>query len=221
MKIMHKPNYFTALRLILVVFSLLLSRQVQADDWAGARSFQIFSESGKYFVRFVPGESIGDSVGFAGARKGKYASALLYALQADRSYKLLHEITLQNPVAPVDALVADQGYFITFDNWHNLGYGKVVAIYGPAGKLIRSFELSDLYPGQMSERIARSVSSRHWRCRPSHFVEPKEQKSVYIAEALGGYFVFTLARGDMAYKPGARKECVAPQGPISQTRMGQ
>jgi len=218
---MTNPKSFTVLRLMLVLFGWLVSRAVQADNWAGARSFQIFSGSAKYFVRVIPGESIGDTVGFAGARKGKYAQALYYVLQADRSYKLVHDIRLRNPVAPVDLLLSDHGYFITLDNWHNLGFGKVVAIYGPAGKLIRSFELTDLYPGQMSERIARSVSSRHWRCQPSHFVEPKEQKSVYVAEALGGYFVFTLASGEMAYKAGARKECSAPQGPISQTRMGQ
>lgn len=218
---MMKRRNFSLLCWLLILSGLLLGRPVQADDWPAARPFQIFSASGKYFVRFVPGESIGDTVGFAGARKGKFADALLYALQADRSYKLLHQISLQNPVAPVDALVSDQGNFITLDNWHNLGYGKVVAIYGPAGKLIRSFELGELYPGQLLERIARSMSSRHWRCQPSHFVEPKEQKSVYVAEALGGYFVFTLASGDMAYKAGARKECIAPQGPISQTRMGQ
>ena len=98
-----------------------------ADSWAGARPFQVFSQSGKYFVRVIPGDSIGDTVGFAGARKAKFAQALYYALQADRSYKLLHEIKLQNPVAPVDLLLSDHGHFITFDNlaqlrlWQNRG----------------------------------------------------------------------------------------------------
>lgn len=79
-----------------------------ADDWPGALPFHVFSKSAKYFVRVIPGESIGDTVGFAGARKGKYAQALYYALQADRSYKLLHEIKLQNPVAPVDLLLQNK-----------------------------------------------------------------------------------------------------------------
>ncbi|MSP37896.1 MAG: hypothetical protein EXR70_05345 [Deltaproteobacteria bacterium] len=216
-----KPRTHLLLRWLVFSFGVLFCRAVQADDWPAARPFQFFSASGKYFIRFVPGDSIGDTVGFAGSRKGKFASALYYAQQADRSYKLLHEIALQNPVAPVDALLSDQGYFITLDNWHNLGYGKVAAIYGPAGKPIRSFELGELYPGQMLERIPSSVSSRHWRCQPSHFVEPKEQRSVVVAEALGGNFVFTLASGKMSYEAGTRKECVAPSGPLSQTRIGQ
>ncbi len=127
------------------LFVLLLPSVGWTDSWPGAVPFQVFSKSAKYFVRVIPGESIGDTIGFAGARKGKYAQALYYALQADRSYKLLHEIKLQNPVAPVDLLLSDRGQFVTFDNWHNLGYGKVVAIYAASGKLVRSYEIDQLY----------------------------------------------------------------------------
>jgi hypothetical protein len=184
-----------------------------ADDWPGPRPFVVFSESARFFVRFVPGESVGDTVGFAGAPKGRYATALLYALQADRGYRLQQEITLPNPVQPLAALVADDGAFITFDNWHNVGFGKVVAIYAPTGRLIRSWELTDLYARDRVEAIPHSVSSRHWRCAPAHFVEPTEQKSVYVAEALGGYFVFTLGTGGMAYTAGPRKDCTPPRLP--------
>ena len=114
---------------LLLTLGLLGGAVAAADDWPGPRVFTEFSESGRYFVRFLPGESIGDTVGFAGARKGRYATALLYAREPDRSYRLQHEIALANPVLPVSALVADDGSFITFDNWHNLGFGKVVAIY--------------------------------------------------------------------------------------------
>ena len=207
--------------LAIALYVLLTPSTGWSDDWPGAQPFQVFSDSAKYFVRVIPGESIGDTVGFAGARKGKFAQALYYALQADRSYKLLHEIKLQNPVAPVALLVSDQGQFIAFDNWHNLGYGKVATIYAPTGKLVRSYELSQLYIASLQEKIPTSVSSRHWRCQPIHFVEPKEQKRVYVAEVLGGYFVFTLATGEMVYTAGARKECVSPAEPTSQTRHGR
>ena len=202
-------------------FVLLLPGVGWSDSWPGAVPIQVFSKSAKYFVRVIPGDSIGDTMGFGGARKGKYAQALYYALQADRSYKLLHEIRLENPVAPVDLLVSDRGQFVSFDNWYNLGYGKVVSIYAASGKLVRSYELGQLYPSSLQEKIPTSVSSRHWRCQPIHFVEPTEQKSVYVPEVTGGYFVFTLATGEMTYTVGARKECVAPPGPMSQTRHGQ
>jgi len=206
--------------LILLCVSVAHGNFSQADDWPAARPVQVFSESAKYFVRVIPGNSFGDTVGFSGSRKGKLAQAIYYAWQSDRSYKLLHEITLQNPVAPVDLLVSDHGYFITFDNWHNLGHGKVVAIYAPTGKLLRSYELNQLYSAALTVRIPTSVSSRHWRCQPIHFVEPREQKGVYVPEVLGGFFVFILVTGEMAYKPGSRKECLASSRPVSQTRHG-
>jgi hypothetical protein len=70
---------------------------------------------------------------FAAAAKGAYANALFYERQADRSYRLAAEAALLNPVAPIDLLLGNSGYLIAFDNWHNMGYGKAVAIYGPDG----------------------------------------------------------------------------------------
>ena len=77
-----------------------------ADDWPGPRVFAVFSDNGRFFVRIVPGDSVGDTVGFAGASKGRYATALLYALGPDRAYRLQHEITLVNPVSPLSALAS-------------------------------------------------------------------------------------------------------------------
>jgi hypothetical protein len=199
---------------------LLVAGPVRADDWPGPMPFTVFSESARFFARFVPGQSIGDTVGFASAPKGPYATALLYGLQPDRAYRLLHEVTLVHPVSPLSALVSDDGYFVTLDNWHNVGYGKVVAIYAPSGTLVRAYELTDLYPKAKVEKIPRSVSSRYWRCAPLHFVE-REQKSVYVPETLGGYFVFTLATGGMRYESGSRTTCSPPNQPFSWSILGR
>jgi hypothetical protein len=199
-----RPRPLVAIALLALVVG---PGRAAADDWPGPRVFAVFSESGGYFARFVPGDSVGDIVGFAGAPRGRYASALLYGRQADRSYTLLHEIRLPNPVSPVSALVSDEGYLITFDNWHNLGMGKVVVIHGPDGRLVRSYELAELYPPARLGKLRQSVSSRPWRCHPIHFVEPAEQKRVYVPEVLGGYFVFALASGAMTYSGGSRRDC--------------
>ena len=73
-----------------------------ADSWANPVVREIFSASRDHFVRVTPGTSIGDTIGFAGAAKGAYASAEYYRRQADRSYRLMATATLLNPVAPVD-----------------------------------------------------------------------------------------------------------------------
>ena len=183
------------MRARLLAALLLLGAPVSADDWPGPRVMTVFSEDGARFVRITPGESLGDTVGFAGARRGAYARALFHERQPDRSYRLVSETALLNPIAPVDLLLSNTGYLIAFDNWHNLGYGKAVAIYAPTGQVVAAWELEQLYGPDELGRIGSSVSSRRWRCAPFHFVDPQEQTQVYVREALGGYFVFELLTG--------------------------
>jgi len=198
---------------LLVLAAAIPPSNSTADDWAGPVTLTRFSDDGGFFVRIIPGNSIGDTVGFAGAPKSDYAHARFYAQQPDASYRLVRDAVLLNPVAPVDAVVNKSGYLITLDNWHNLGYGKVLAVYDPNGRTVRSYELEQLYPGERVKNLRESVSSRYWRCAPVHFVNPAEQSQLYIREALGGYFVLTIASGAVAYHAGNITECVQPEFP--------
>ena len=202
-----------ARRLLLAAVLGLLPVGAGADSWPGPVVLNRFSESGDFFVRIVPGRSVGDTWGFKGAPKGPYATARFYALQADRSYRLVSEVSLLNPVAPVDALVTRRGYLVTFDNWHNMGFGKVLAVYDPGGKPVASYELEQLYAPHKIERIRQSESSRYWRCQPFGFVDPPEQTQLYVREALGGEFVLTIASGAIEYRPNQIKDCVPPELP--------
>lgn len=151
---------------------------VVADDWPGPLLKEAFSESRDWFVRVVPGTSIGETVGFAGSPKGPHARAEFYRRSADRSYHVVAESTLQNPVAPVLFLVTDRGYLVTLDNWHNLGYGKALASYAPDGKLIASYELKDLFSPQEILAFRHSVSSIWWRTETVYVRDG--QQSVYV-----------------------------------------
>lgn len=185
-----------------VVMLTILPCSVAADQWPAAKVQQVFSENGRHFVRIVPGEGYGDTVGFKGSKTGAYARGEFYEKQADRSYKLIADVALQNPVAPAESLLSNRGYLLTFDNWHNAGYGKVVAIYRSNGELVRTYELEALYTSKQIEAIRTSVSSRWWRCRPFGFVDPDEQTKVYVFEHFGGTFVFDLSTGKQEYHPG-------------------
>ncbi|TKB52850.1 MAG: hypothetical protein E8D50_08635, partial [Nitrospira sp.] len=99
-----------------VVMVLLLPCLALADEWPAAKVQQIFSGNGLHFVRIVPGEGYGDTVGFKGSKMGAYARGEFYVKQPDRSYKLTADVALQNPVAPVDLLLSNRGYLLTFDN---------------------------------------------------------------------------------------------------------
>src|SRR6202162_292806 len=133
------------MRLPLLALALAILPRAPGDDWPAAGVREVFSQSRDYFVRVVPGKSFGDTVGFSGAAKGPFATAEFYRLEKDRPYRLAATASLLNPVAPVDFFVTDNGFLITLDNWHNMGYGKVVVFYTPEGKPIRAYELSDLF----------------------------------------------------------------------------
>src|SRR5437899_5368829 len=210
----HRAGSLTPVRrrpAALVVTVALGATAVFADDWPGPRTVSVFSEDGGRFVRLVPGTSVGETGGFAGAPNGGPARGEFYVRHGDRSYRLVADVALANPVAPVEALVSNTGHLITFDNWHNAGYGAVVAIYDPSGRLVRAWRLEDLYDAKRIADIPRSVSSRWWRCAPRGFVDPPTQHRVYAFERLGGSFVFTLVTGAVAYTAG-RARCADPIG---------
>jgi hypothetical protein len=87
------------------VLLLAAAPAAQADNWPGPVTREVFSRSGEYFVRVVPGESLGDTYGFASAKKGRYARAEFYRRGADRAYRLVAEAALLNPIAPFEFFV--------------------------------------------------------------------------------------------------------------------
>jgi hypothetical protein len=186
------------MRLHLLALALAILPVAQGDDWPAPVIREVFSQSRSYFVRVLPGKSLGDTVGFSGAAKGPFATAELYRRENDRAYRLAATATLLNPVAPVDFFVTDRGFLITLDNWHNLGYGKVVVFYTPEGKPIRAYELSDLFTKSEIEGFGHSVSSIQWRKSPGAYIRPGgDTLNVTINDA-GSGFVFEVS-GDYQY----------------------
>ena len=141
------------------LFALLLAvaPAARADDWPGPLTREVFSRSREYFVRVVPGESLGDTYGFAGRRRAATRRRSSTGASADRSYRLVAEVPLLNPVAPYEFFVADDGRLATLDNWHNLGYGKVVSVYDARGKLVRAYELRRAVSGRRDRRAFRAA----------------------------------------------------------------
>jgi hypothetical protein len=171
-----------------------------ADSWASATAKAIASDSGEFLVRVTPGNSIGDTIGFAGSPKGKYASAEWFRYRGDR-YELFQTAELVNPVAPIQFAVANDGTLVTLDNWHNVGYGDVVVIYGSDARMRRRYRLPDLFSKATIEKIDQSVSSIWWRCidrQPS--IAPKN--TLQVDDRLGGRFTFRLDTGQYTHEPG-------------------
>jgi hypothetical protein len=198
------------------LFLALATTSPVADDWPAARVKNVFSDDGSRFVRITPGNNLEATVGFKGASTGRNSRGEFYVRQRDRSYKLIADVALPNPIAPVEALMNNDGLLITFDNWHNVGYGKVVVIYDATGAVVRAYDLDQLYPREKLGRVPTSVSSRWWRCAQLGYVDSQEQRHVHVPEFSGGSFVFDLQTGRFTYTTGTAP-CRPPAGPLSVT----
>ena len=181
----------------LLLLALGLASPAHADSWANPVVREIFSANRDHFVRVTPGASWGDTMGFAGAPKGEFATAEWYRRQADKSYRLMHTATLLNPVAPVDVFVSNDGRLVTVDNWHNRGYGKVLAVYDPAGELVKAYALTDLFAKDEIDSSPRSVSSIAWHQGPVYLNQ--DQRTLYLMVASGRDIVLGLESGRYAY----------------------
>lgn len=180
------------MRFPLLPLCLIALPAAQADEWPAPQLREVFCHSRAYFVRIIPGKSFGDTYGFSGAGKGPYAMAEFYRLETDRSYRLAATASLLNPVAPIEFFVTDRGVLITLDNWHNMGYGKMVAFYSPEGKPIRSYELSDLFTKSEIDGFDHSVSSIWWRKSGGLYVRQGEGSFNVTVNDMGAGFIFEV-----------------------------
>jgi hypothetical protein len=182
--VIDRSSVRTAGALALVMVTMAGVVASWADQWPAPQTREVWSQSRDYFVRVIPGKSIGETVGFRGAPTGPSARAELYRRAAGRSYRLAWTVSLVNPVAPIDLFLTDRGYLVTLDNWHNMGYGKIVVFYSPDGKLLRAHVLDDLFPAAEIDKLPRSVSSIWWR-KQAAYVRP-DQQSLYVSVDDGG-----------------------------------
>jgi hypothetical protein len=179
----------------LLLMLLCATASIRADDWPGPVVREVFSQSREWFVRVTPGTSMGDVFGFASAPKGPYAKAEFYRRQADRSYRLVGERSLVNPIAPHEFFVTDRGYVATLDNWANLGYGKIAAFYSPKGDLIKAFELKELFSAEEIGKFDHSVSSIWWRGSKTGYVRPGQQSLDVTLDDKGTGLIFETESG--------------------------
>jgi hypothetical protein len=184
--------------LLLAALALAAPGRSRGDDWPAPQTREVFAPSREYFVRVIPGKGIGETVGFRGAPTGPPATAGLYRRAGDGSYRSVWIVSLVNPVAPIDVLLTDRGYLATLDNWHNMGYGRVVAFYSPAGALIRAYTLADLFSAAEIDALRRSVSSVWWR-KPPAYVRPDQQTLYVTIDDAGRELLFEIETGAYQY----------------------
>lgn len=191
---MRARDFFALLAMIMALKSSV------ADEWPPPKPAIVSSPNGRLLVRIVPDTESSGNSGTGGAR------AEFYAARANHWFLLRSEAALVNPVSPVFAVLTDNGYLITFDNWYEKGRTAAIAFYGPYGDLIRQLTLSDLYGSRRVELPASTPSTTiHWLCRVSQSQDPIA--GIVLHEALGGTFVLTPETGRFEYRAGTSEGC--------------
>lgn len=180
------------------VLLFLCAMSAEADSWVSPEEAGIASPDGRVIVRIIPGDSLGEVYGFAGAEKGQHARALYYRLSNADDYTKYQETTLLNPIAPVFFAVGNDGALVTLDNWHNMGYGNAVTVYSKDGKVVKSYALADIYDEKQIQNMVISTSSIWWRCRELPVLNSYSNK-LSLFDALGQTLEIDLNTGEIAF----------------------
>lgn len=178
---------------------LLLAAPAWGDEWPQPTVQERTSANGQVTVRVTPGESWGEVGGFIGRPKGRHATAEWYQSN-NGAREATHAATLLNPIAPVDFLVTDSGILVTLDNWQNAGTDFVVAIYSPAGEIVRKYTLNDLYAFREIRRFGVAGTSILWRCYATSSTALRAPNELQIEDVLGGVLSIRLDTGALNYR---------------------
>ncbi len=183
---------------LIFVLSLMACNYVVADSWAPANLKAEISQNGRYVVRVIPGDSMGDVYGFGGSKKGSYAKAEYYKY-TNEGYIKFREFELLNPISPLFVAITNTGSLITLDNWHNMGYGEVVIIYKPNGSVIKKYKLTDIYTESQLKMIRMTTSSLWWRCKSARPFYDAHSNTLVVNDALGGRLEIDVSIGRKNY----------------------
>jgi len=145
-----------------------------ADSWSMPTTEIVESENGAFRLTIEPAP-IGSQLQYFAEELQAHENGsvvarpapigMLERKTAEGRWEPVWAVALVNHVAPVLAIVSDDGrYVVTFDNWHSIGHGEnVIVIYGPEGSLVRSMPLTELVPQEYKDALPHTVSSLDWR----------------------------------------------------------
>ena len=120
------------------------------------------------------------------------------------------------PVMPQAALVSMAGHLVMLDEHYQAGGEQALVVFGPDGRLVRTFALGDLLASADLEHVEYSDCGRLWRNGAAfYFARPPEAK-LYVALPWGRVLEIDLSTG--ALKRGIARD-FAGFGQITSTKF--
>ncbi|MGH8062245.1 MAG: hypothetical protein ACREO7_09560 [Pseudoxanthomonas sp.] len=161
-----------------MLFSVLLAMSVMADSWLPPSVRSYSSANGTWKLTIYP-RGLTSQLGYfedkvagktnAGGIPGDSQKSPIGHMERKQAgrWQSVWKGPLANDVAPVEAVVSNDGISVTFDNWHGVGWGDdAVVIYDAGGGQVRKLGLAAFLPKYYIDALPRSVSSIHWRGMP-------------------------------------------------------
>jgi hypothetical protein len=167
---------------------------LHGDSWVAPSVVTVSSPSSTYVAQVTPGSGFFGGYERAITNRESNASVIVSVCPAPGITNLVWSGKLINPAAPVEVYVSDGGYLVAMDNWHNVGYGPVIAIYDPKGRLLRHWGLDELFSPEERRQLRHSVSSIWWRTGKANFGGGTEA-NLLVVPAVGKSFRFALTNG--------------------------
>lgn len=166
---------------------VLFTSSLFADQWLLPQEQSYISQNAMYRFTVMPRTLESAGKYWAEKRTNQKPGQLQGGLDAcwgvlekkiDGGYQLIWKQELDNNVAPVSVLISNSGqYVVTFDNWHEVGYGdNVIVIYNEKGQLKKKYPLEDIMSANESGRIWQSTSSRNWGY--NHYIDSEKEQLV-------------------------------------------
>ena len=180
-----KIKKFLVTHFLILLIASIPFKTAWTDSWALPEKTEYFSENKKFRFTVTPGPIGRREPGEPETCMGKFD----VKEKGKNKYNTVWEKTLSNEVAPVSALVANSGnYIITFDNWHELGYGdNVIVIYNQKGDTIRQLGLNSFLSNEEIKKLPHTVSSIWWGGE-HHFDQNEEFVVLEITTGEKPYF---------------------------------
>lgn len=163
-------------RISFIILLLFILASVKADFWDDPKVENYFSNNGEYLLTVYPTQIPKKYFAWLHTnpkKKQKFSAtdttivhcyAILYKIVDNHKIEVWNK-QLMNRSAPVEVIISNDGKFvITFDNWHEMGYGvNVMVCYDEKGNLSRRYSLENISPFPINDYFF-SVSSIVWRC---------------------------------------------------------
>jgi len=180
---------------LLTGFIVAFENLSQADSWGTPREYH-WSSNGKFVLRVDWKQGM-----------------LVFKERSVNGFQLRWKVPYPKDdktiiPAPVEAYITDNGqHVILRDQWHMVGYGKVLTFLGPDGKVVASYTLEQILTQDEILSVRHTVSSIWWSSDALFFFLNGQTQFAFITRR-GTIRIFDVATGQLLPLSPALKSAV-------------